>query len=200
VWHSYQEGRLLVSLGLLANITVNERFRVGDLATGLGKTFKVRAGVSGPSWVTADRVSLYANGILIRDSAILEAEGKRGGEKTSITWEVPKPPHDVHLVVIATGPGVTAPYWEIPRPYQPNSRDFKPKVIGSTNPVWIDADGDGKFQSARDYAGVLVREAAGNEAKLKASLARYDESVAVQARALTQPEGPSPSPGTPGTE
>lgn len=186
VWQSYQKGRLLVSMGLLAKVKVNDRFETGDLVTGPGATLKVQVSVLGPSWVTADRVALYANGLLIKEQVIKDEQ--RAGEKAAITWEIPRPSHDVHLVVIASGPGVIAPYWEIPRPYQASSDVFHPRVIGSTNPVWIDGDGDGKFQSAFDYARALVQQYGNDVVKLRAALAGYDESVAIQAGSLDATE------------
>lgn len=182
VWRSYHEGRVLVSMGLLAKVKVNDRFEVGDLATGLGSTLKVQVTVLGPSWVTADHVALYANGLLIREQAL--KDDHLAGEKARITWEIPKPSHDAHLVVIATGPGVTAPYWEIPRPYQASSKTFVPRVLGSTNPVWIDGDGDGKFQSAFDYARGLMQQFGNDAEKLRATLTGYDASVAIQVESL----------------
>ncbi|MDB6117735.1 MAG: hypothetical protein JWO08_1516, partial [Verrucomicrobiaceae bacterium] len=182
VWRSYQEGRLLVSLGLLAQVRVDDHFGVGDLATGLSDTVKVEATVSGPSWVQADLVALYANGIMIREDVIQDAH--RAGQKAKVIWRIPRPRHDVHLVVIATGPGVTEPFWEIPRPYQPSSTTFVPRVIGSTNPVWLDADGDGKFESAYAYAKRLIMRTGTDAAKLEEALKSYDEAVAIQARAL----------------
>jgi hypothetical protein len=178
---SYRAGRLLVSMGLLANMTVDERFRVGDLATKLGRNIRVTVEVLGPSWVNADRVELFANGVKVREAAI--APTKRP-QKARVTWTLPRPKHDVHLVAVATGPGVTAPFWEIPRPYQPTSKAFTSRVIGSTNPIWIDADGDGRFTAAREYAGRLVAGAGGDPGKLKAALAGYDEAVALQATDL----------------
>lgn len=182
VWRSYQQGRLLVSLGLLATLKVNDRFTVGDLATGLGESIKIEAVVSGPSWVKADRVELFANGILVREQAI--EDDFRAGEKARVTWTLPKPAHDVHLVAIATGPGVTEPFWEIPRPYQPSSKTFVPRVIGSTNPIWIDADGDRRFQSAFAYAQKIVQQHGTDREKLGESLKRYDAAVAVQVETL----------------
>jgi hypothetical protein len=178
---SYRAGRLLVSMGLLTQMTVNERFKVGDLATGIGDEVRVAVDVVGPSWVRADRVELFANGVKLREQAI---ESTERVEKAHVVWTIPRPKRDVHLVAIATGPGVTAPYWEISRPYQPTSKVFTPRVVGSTNPIWLDGDGDGKFSSAHEYATVLVRQADGDTAKLKAALVDYDEAVAVQAGAL----------------
>lgn len=185
VWESYQKGHLLVSLGLMVNVRVDERFKVGDLATKLGPVIKVEAVVSGPSWITADHVALYANGIMIREESIRDGSG--GGKKAVITWEVPRPFHDVHLVAIATGPGVDSPCWETPRPYQPASKDFKPRVIGSTNPIWIDADGDGKFRSAHDYAAELIRTSGDDAAALEELLGDYDAAVRAQAASLGRP-------------
>ena len=56
-------GRALVSLGLLARMSVDDRFGVGDLATELGEQVRVAVDVYGPSWATADRVELFANGV-----------------------------------------------------------------------------------------------------------------------------------------
>jgi hypothetical protein len=182
VWRSYKEGRLLVSLGLLTQIKVNDRYTVGDLATKLGEHLKVQVTVSGPSWVRADKVELYANGILIGEMPL--SPHHKGGVKGVVNFEVEKPAHDVHLVAIATGPGITEPFWEIPRPYQPSSKTFIPKVIGSTNPVWIDADDDGQFHSAYAIAQALVHREGGDGVKLKELLKGYDEAVRTQVQSL----------------
>jgi hypothetical protein len=182
VWRSYQEGRLLVSLGLLAQVKVNGKFGVGDLVTGIGESLEVEAIVFGPAWAQADRVELYANGILIREQKI--EEDHRAVEKARVMWKIAKPAHDVHLVVIATGPGVTEPFWEIPRPYQPTSKAFVSRVIGSTNAVWVDADGDGRFEPAFGIAQRLIKEAGGDGSKLREALKRCDEAVVVQVESL----------------
>lgn len=178
---SYQRGRLLVSLGLLTQMTVDERFKVGDLATGLAGELRVTVDVFGPSWVNADRVELYANGIKVSEEALSPTTQPR---KAHLTWKIARPKHDVYLVAIATGPGVTAPFWEISRPYQPTSKVVNLRVVGSTNPIWIDGDGDGEFTSARGYAAKVVATAAGDPEKLNAALARYDEAVRIQAADL----------------
>jgi len=120
---------------------------------------------------------------MIREQVI--KDDHRAGVKARITWQIPKPAHDVHLVVIATGPGVTGPFWEIPRPYQQSSTKFEPRVIGSTNPVWIDADGDGRFESAFEYAQGLIKQFGGDEGRLREALKAYDAATEVQLRALT---------------
>jgi hypothetical protein len=180
---SYRAGRLLVSMGLLANMKVNDRFSVGDLATELGNEISVSVEVLGPSWVNADRVELYANGVKVREQAIAATKQP---QKANVIWTLPRPKHDVHLVAIATGPGVTGPYWEISHPYQPSSKVLNLRVVGSTNPIWIDGDNDGQFTAAREYAAAMVRRAAGDAGKLKAELAGYDDVVALHAADLAK--------------
>jgi hypothetical protein len=184
VWRSYQQGRLLVSLGLMATMQVNGRFSTGDLATGLADEIEVEVVVLGPSWTQADRVELFANGRLIREQAVDDPH--RSGEKARILWKLPRPEHDVHLVAVATGPGVTEPFWEIPRPYQPSSKVFKPRVIGATNPVWLDASGNDRFESAYLVAQELIaRHGAGTEA-LREALKKCDASVVLQAESMPE--------------
>ena len=188
VWESYRRGRLLVSFGLLTHVKVDGRFGVGDLATGLGADVAVEIEVLGPSWVHADRVALFGNGILLREEKIAPTDRTT---KARLQWRMPRPRHDVHLVAIATGPGVTAPYWETPRPYQPTSKAFAPRLVGATNPVWLDADGDGKFTSARGYAARVIAATAGDAAKRQSALGDYDAAVAAQAADLLRSTSPA---------
>ncbi len=95
----------------------------------------------------------------------------------------------MHLVAIASGPGVTAPYWPIPRTYQPTSPDWQPYVIGSTGPVWLDADGDGKWTSAYDYATLAWANSRGAAGDLIKELAGCDAATAVQAASLLARRG-----------
>lgn len=184
VWRSYQQGRLLISLGLMATMQVNGRFSIGDLATGLGNEIEVEVIVQGPSWVQADRVELFANGTLIREQAVHDPH--RPGEKARILWKLPRPAHDVHLVAVATGPGVTEPFWEIPRPYQPSSKVFTPRVIGATNPVWLDASGNGRFESAYLVAQELIARHGAGTAALREALKKCDASVVLQAESMPE--------------
>jgi hypothetical protein len=180
-------GRAFVSMGLLTQIFVDGKFVCGDLATGLSEQVRVSVKVSGPSWVQATNVALFANGLKIRETAIREAtpwdSSSKVGEKTTLKWVIDRPAHDVHLVAIATGPAVTAPFWAIPRPYQPSSIQWESRVIGSTNPVWLDADGDARFTPARAYARRLVTRFR-NPTELIRALKDFDEAVAVQAASL----------------
>ncbi|MCB1086105.1 MAG: CehA/McbA family metallohydrolase, partial [Verrucomicrobiae bacterium] len=182
VWKSYEDGRLLVSMGLIAQIRVGEADMPGSLVTPSGNETEIEVTVLGPSWTRADRVELYANGELIQSADIAPTEGKV--EKARQVWRIPTPKHDAWLVAVATGPGVTEPFCETPRPYQPASPEFYPGVIGVTNPIWLDGDHDGNFTAPLQQASALIREHGADPSKLIRALADYDEVVAVQAAAL----------------
>ncbi|MBI2925800.1 MAG: PHP domain-containing protein [Verrucomicrobia bacterium] len=184
---SFRDGRVLVSMGLLTQMTVDGKFGVGDLATGLRDKVKVTVTVLGPSWVSAERVELYANGVKLREQKL--SPRARGGEKARFTWTIPRPAHDAWLVAFASGPPVTAPYWAIPRPYQPTSREWHPRVLGCTNPIWLDADADGRFTAPRAYAKQIVQQTGGDPAKFLSALASVHEAVAAQAASLWQASG-----------
>ena len=178
--------RAHVSMGLLVHMTVDGRHRAGDVATGRGGEFKVKARVLGPSWIRADVVELYANGQLIRTQPITPGAAI---EKASHTWIIPRPAHDMHLVAIATGPGITAPFWESPRPYQPTSKQHRPRVQGATNPVFIDGDGDGKYTPPRLQAEALFKKHGRDLDALFAALKPMDAAVATQLAAVLHAAG-----------
>jgi hypothetical protein len=185
---NFQAGRVLVSLGLAAEITVNDKFGPGDLVPASDQV-KVRVRVLGPGWTTADKVELFANGRKVREAVI--ADGKKPGVKWEDTWMLPRLGHDVHLVAIVSGPGVRELYWPIARPYQPTSPHVTARVFGSTGAVWIDGDGDGKRTCAYEYAQRLVRSKENQLPQLIEELARYDEAVAVQVASVLHARGVS---------
>ena len=42
------------------------------------------------------------------------------------------------LCAVATGPGITEGWWAIMPPYQPDSPDFTPFVMGISPAAWIE--------------------------------------------------------------
>jgi hypothetical protein len=178
---SFQAGRVEVSYGLLTEIVVDGRFRAGELATNLGKEVAVDVRVLGPHWVKADHVTLFANGRPIREAEIPQAkQDLPRGVKWAGQWKLPRPAHDVHLVAIATGPGIDGLSWRTAKPYQPTSPDPQTIVFGCSGAVWLDVDGSGEPTSARAYAERLLAAAGGDQKKLISDLATYDEAIASQ--------------------
>ncbi len=181
--NSFVQGRVMVSYGLLTNLQINDRYGSGELARVGGETVKVNVRVQGPHWTTASKVQLFANGTVIREATMPTNEESDPAQKLDwkTEWIIPRPNHDVHLVAIATGPGITGPFWKTALPYQPTSPDFEPTSLGCSGAVWLDIDGDGRRSSARDYAEFAVGSSGGNIDTLLEKLANNDEATASQA-------------------
>jgi hypothetical protein len=179
-------GQVMVSYGLLTAISV-EGNGPGELIRA-PRDLRVRIRVSGPGWARAQLVSLYVNGAKVREEQI--RGGTKAGVKWESTWRLPRPSHDVHLVAIATGPGIAAPYWPTAKPYQPTSIAFTPYVMGLSGAVFVDADGSGAFESAYEYAR---REVAGTTEphRLAARLRSHDTAVATQAASVLRATDPA---------
>jgi hypothetical protein len=180
------EGRVMVSYGLLAEITVNGSAGPGDLVKADGD-IEVSVRVLAPEWIRADWVGLYANGVLVREQKIAGAE--REGMKWSGKWVLPRPGHDVWLAVVARGPGVKGAYWPTAKPYQATSIEWSPYVLGSSGAVWVDGDGSGWFESAYEYASRVVEKSGGDLGHVIEGLARFDEAVAAQAMGILAGRG-----------
>ncbi len=175
---SFRQGKVMVSYGLITELTVEDAYGPGDLAKIAAKTAKVTIRISGPSWTRASRVSLYANGILIRQEPI--EPSPKPGLKWEESWMIKVPRHDVFLVAIAEGPNDRLPFWQFARPYQPTTGVWTPGVMGASGSVFLDADRDGKWSSAWEYAQRLTEQAGDNSRMLLKNLRKYDETVAVQ--------------------
>ena len=188
-----QQGRVLVSYGLLTELIVEEQYRSGDLAPARESSCRMTIRVLGPHWVQAERVLLFANGQLIREFDLSETPQKRTerGVLWSETWSLPRPQPDVHLVVVAIGPGIDKPYWRTARPYQPVTQNPATHLIGCSGAVWLDVDGDGRRTSAREYAERLVAQHRNNLTPFVTALGNYDAAVAAQAAALQHQAGMS---------
>jgi hypothetical protein len=182
---SIRRGQVMVSYGLLAEIEVEGK-GPGELVDPKD-WLDVRIRVKGPGWTEAQRVALYVNGVKVREEEI--GSGMSAGLKWEGTWRLPRPRHDVHLVAIAEGPGIAAPYWPTAKPYQPTSIEFTPYVLGLSGAVFVDADGSGKFESAFEYARREV-SAAGDMRPLVTRLGAYDTAVATQAASLLRVQDP----------
>lgn len=190
--HSLRAGRVMVSYGLLAELTVDGRYGPGELAPAMRETVRVDLRVLGPHWVRANRVLLFANGELIRESKIADgpdAPRRAAGVIWTGSWDIPRPPHDVHLVAIALGPGVDGLYWKTAKPYQPTSPEWTSQVIGASGAVWLDVDGDGRPTPAIDYARSVMASPPADLPALFTSLAEFDEAVAAHAARLWERSG-----------
>ena len=173
---SFLAGRVSVSYGLLTELTVNDR-RPGDVVSA-AREYLVQVRILAPEWIDADRVQLFANGQMIREVKLSGKDTDQPGVKWRGEWRLSDLKHDVHLVAVASGPGIDRSYWKTAKPYQPTSPEWTARVLGMTGAVKLDADGDGKWSSARDYAEQLVGRSKGDAKVLAETLADVDQAVA----------------------
>lgn len=183
---NFIEGNVLVSFGLLAEIEINDAYGPGELAPASDEV-TIAVKVSGPSWATAERVRLFANGKMIREAKITNA--RAGGLKWNETWNLTLPPQDIFLVAVADGPAPPQPFWPIAKPYQPTTTEWDPRIFGFTGAVWLDGDRNGKRNSAREYADILYKQSGNDVGAFVRSLGTFDEAVSIQAAALLHQKG-----------
>lgn len=186
VLRNFLEGNVMVSFGLMAEIEVDDAYGPGELAP-VADEIKVSVKVSGPAWTRAEKVSLYANGLKIREEKI--NDGNAAGVKWQGVWHITPSAQDLFLVAVAEGPDGKKPFWPVARPYQPASPEWHPGLLGISGAVWLDADNNGRGNSAKTYAEHLFSQSSENIDALVRMLDNYDEAVAVQAAALLFKEG-----------
>ncbi len=190
---SLLHGRVMVSYGLLAELTVDDQYTSGDIVSLTADEFQVRVRVLGPHWTRAETVQLYANGELIEERSVDDHPDNEVEE--GVLWQgefiLPTPHHDQHLTAISIGPGIEGLYWPTAKAYQPTSIDWEANTIGCSGAVWLDADGEAGFSSARDYAERALAASQGDFAVLLNLLSEYDAATAAQAAALYHAAGGS---------
>ena len=180
---NFLQGQVMVSYGLLVEMIVDSKYHSGDLVPAPGDSVAVDVRVRAPHWIQADRVQVFANGVLVRDEEI-SPQLTGAGVEWRARWILPCPGHDVHLVAIATGPGIDKLYWPTAKPYQPTSSAWQSKVLGCSGALWLDGDGDGRKTPAREYAVRSMARAGGELERLVSVLGEYDQAVATQAAHL----------------
>jgi hypothetical protein len=123
---AFLEGRVSVSLGMFATVTVD--------GTGMGATVDARAGaveaeidVRHPSWVTPRALELVVNGAVA--ATVRLDDGAAGDKPTRKLRRVrcPIPRANSWVVAIASGERVTAPFWAM----------SLPEATAITNPIFV---------------------------------------------------------------
>ena len=179
-----REGRVLVSCGLLADMTVNQNSKSGDLVDTSDGPVNVEVDVLGASWTQARDVTLFVNGIEIEHRQLTDAQAAREGLKATLKFSLPELKHDAFVTAIATGPGVQGLFWPTARPYQPVSPTWDARVIACTGAVRLDADGDGRFTPAIEYARSLLKSFKESDAPEPSAVIRaldkHDVAVSAQ--------------------
>ncbi len=189
---SLNQGRVMVSMGMLVDLRINGAHQIGDTVSFNGD-LDLQIDIQLPKWArqSADSpidIKVFANGAeMISMQMVPTTETKIQISKTLPGGKLPD--QDCWISCVATAPGVIAPYWAIPRPYQVSDKTWRPKIIGLTNPIYIDRDKDGEYQSPKEVAETLINRHGLDFRKLFRSLTKSDQATAIQLASLLIEKG-----------
>jgi hypothetical protein len=167
---AFKQGRVSVSHGLFATITLDGGATMGDVARVRGGAVDAFVDVRHPSWINPSRLDLVVDGAV---AASVDLASRLPGDTPTANRRrvrVPVPAHDSWLVAVAWGEGVTLPCW---------TTELK-ETVAITNPIWLDADGDRRCDSPRALAQALLEHGGGEVAALATAIADVDDAVAFQ--------------------
>ena len=212
---SFLNGRVIVSYGLLVQLQVESGTDPAG-SQGPGGTVRIKqdadskkqamleinATVQAPHWSRPREVTLFINGMPRFTTKLNPQADAKQPYATTVQWKIPAKelPHDAWLTAVAAGDGIKSPHWPTAKPYQPDSEIFESTTFSCTGPIWLDADGDGAYQSPRDYAKDLLSRSPVDSKTgkpdleaLAQSLVPYDQAVVNQTLALLLKRDVEPS-------
>jgi hypothetical protein len=120
-----------VTNGPFVELSVNGQ-PIGGTASVVDGKARLSVRVRAPGWVDVSRVTVYSNGAMLRELPVSPAQ-----ETTRLdqTFEVPVPSDSWFVVVVEGDEPMVLPYRTV---------SGAPTPFAVTNPVWVDADGDGR--------------------------------------------------------
>ncbi len=167
------QGRSSIGMGIFCDARVDEDYRMGDLAPVRRGAVDVTVHVRAAAWVEPSALHLFVNGERrdgIEGLATLMEASRRSGQLEQLEFEFRVPiERDSWVVAVVLGEAVEGPFWHPLNDY----------TLAATNPIWLDADGDGVCSSPRDQARALFASIDGDPARVAELFARCDQAVAV---------------------
>jgi hypothetical protein len=163
---SFQSGRTSMALGIFADATLSGTTGMGGLLTCDGASLDLALRVAAPGWIRPRSAHVFQNGEEVAKAELPSRAGEPFDE--TLQFALAAPASDAYLICVVLGEGVSGPWWEPLSDY----------TLGATNPIFVDADGNGRYQSPREIAAGLLRSRAGETAA--DLLARVDPAVGVQ--------------------
>jgi hypothetical protein len=159
-------GHSSISMGIFAHAELAGRSS-GELVAAAGASeLGLDLRVASASWIHPERAVVFVDGT---PAATIDIAATSGPTDVRLDPTIPVPPHDAWVVCVVTGPGVGGRFW-------PQVNDY---TLAATNPIYIDADGDGKCSSPREIARVRLAAAGEGPQALERALQSCDEAVAL---------------------
>lgn len=161
-------GHSSISLGMFADILVENKFHAGDLVPVKNSKVRLKFRVAAPSWVTPQRALLFLNGNMVAEQPLTPKAGQPLDVQLEFT--IPAPKHDAHLVCVALGERVAEPFWTMQEKH----------TLAANNPVLLDADNDGVYRSPRETAKIILSKTEKNLDAQWNALSNLDDGIAAQ--------------------
>ncbi|NUO80063.1 CehA/McbA family metallohydrolase [candidate division KSB1 bacterium] len=151
---SLKQKNVSVNRGLYVQFSASEGAPIGSQISMTNGKMDFHIRVQAPRWIACDTVQLIGNGEVVETFAVATKDSvERFNRTITVTPKV-----DAWYLVIASGAKSMAPLvHDAPVPVTP---------LGFTNPIWVDAEGDGKFTSVYERAVATVRAHAAQPAEL----------------------------------
>jgi hypothetical protein len=161
-------GETSVALGIFTDIRVDERFKMGQTNSLKKGSVDVRLRVAAASWVTPRRAIVFLNGQSVAEKPVPITPNRP--TDVWIDFSIKAPAHDAYLVCVVLGDGASHPSWRTKETY----------TLAATNPIFLDADGDGRYASPRETARVLLARAGSSVENRWAAAMKADDVISVQ--------------------
>lgn len=161
-------GRASVSMGIFTDVRVDGRYVMGDTLPVKKGAVSARLRVAAPSWITPQKAMAFLNGVKIAEMSVPHKEGTPTDVK--LNFQLPVRDYDSHLIFVVLGKGVKAPGWTT----------YKDYTLAATNPVYLDADGDGSVRSVREEAVRRLGDRGGQLDFVNGLLSKSDPALGVQ--------------------
>jgi hypothetical protein len=162
-------GNMSVSYGIFAYAQVNGAVKMGQIASPTNGVVDVLFHVASPDWISPTQAVVYLNGIKVAETNLVKVTGLPFN--ADLQFKIPAPKQDAHLICVAFGEAIDDPAWPTYAKY----------TLAVANPIFIDVDKDGKYQSPRDTALAAMQTMQPlTIAKIERALNEFDAAIGVQ--------------------
>lgn len=162
-------GNMSVSYGIFAYAKVNGAAKMGQTATPTTGMVEVLFHVASPEWISPTQAVVYLNGLKVAETNLAKVTSLPF--RADLNFKIPAPKNDAYLVCAAYGKAIDDPAWPTYAKY----------TLAVTNPIFIDADKNGKYSSPRESALAAMQKMQPlTTAKIERALNEVDAAIGVQ--------------------
>jgi hypothetical protein len=165
---NFLAGDTTISYGIFAEVRVNGRYHPGEMVRPADGKVQVSLRVAAADWIKPRRALVFLNGVPVAERKLAPKPGEPFEQR--LEFSLPVPNHDAYLVCAVFGDGITEPFW----------RTLGCFTAAVTNPLYLDGDGDGEYQSARETARQLLTATDGTLPAVWETVEKSDDALAGQ--------------------